>query len=156
PAAMVYIDTAQTQVSERRASSMTSSKRPRPDSKPGRNEPCPCGSGKKYKRCHGQLPRGAPEVTATSEDSSAQACNTLAASARELYDAGKPDQAFDQAAVVFERGHMCGAWEDACHLMASVLLERDQIRAAAPLIHLVRAYNRTCPMGHFQYGLLLE
>jgi uncharacterized protein YecA (UPF0149 family) len=21
--------------------------------KPGRNEPCPCGSGKKYKRCHG-------------------------------------------------------------------------------------------------------
>lgn len=23
-------------------------------SKVGRNEPCPCGSGKKYKRCHGQ------------------------------------------------------------------------------------------------------
>lgn len=23
--------------------------------KPGRNEPCPCGSGKKYKRCHGSL-----------------------------------------------------------------------------------------------------
>ena len=23
--------------------------------KVGRNEPCPCGSGKKYKRCHGQL-----------------------------------------------------------------------------------------------------
>jgi uncharacterized protein len=22
--------------------------------KPGRNDPCPCGSGKKYKRCHGQ------------------------------------------------------------------------------------------------------
>ncbi|MDT8325578.1 MAG: SEC-C metal-binding domain-containing protein, partial [Bacteroidota bacterium] len=21
---------------------------------PGRNEPCPCGSGKKYKHCHGQ------------------------------------------------------------------------------------------------------
>jgi uncharacterized protein YecA (UPF0149 family) len=21
--------------------------------KVGRNEPCPCGSGKKYKRCHG-------------------------------------------------------------------------------------------------------
>ena len=24
-------------------------------SKVGRNEPCPCGSGKKYKRCHGEL-----------------------------------------------------------------------------------------------------
>jgi preprotein translocase subunit SecA len=23
--------------------------------KVGRNEPCPCGSGKKYKNCHGQL-----------------------------------------------------------------------------------------------------
>ena len=21
----------------------------------GRNDPCPCGSGKKYKHCHGQL-----------------------------------------------------------------------------------------------------
>jgi preprotein translocase subunit SecA len=23
--------------------------------KVGRNEPCPCGSGKKYKHCHGSL-----------------------------------------------------------------------------------------------------
>ena len=22
--------------------------------KPGRNDPCPCGSGKKFKKCHGQ------------------------------------------------------------------------------------------------------
>ena len=27
----------------------------RDNRKIGRNEPCPCGSGKKYKRCHGQL-----------------------------------------------------------------------------------------------------
>ena len=27
----------------------------RPDKKVGRNEPCPCGSGKKYKSCHGKL-----------------------------------------------------------------------------------------------------
>jgi SEC-C motif domain protein len=25
----------------------------RREDKPGRNDPCPCGSGKKYKRCHG-------------------------------------------------------------------------------------------------------
>lgn len=24
------------------------------DKKPGRNDPCPCGSGKKYKKCCGQ------------------------------------------------------------------------------------------------------
>ena len=27
----------------------------REERKVGRNEPCPCGSGKKYKQCHGQL-----------------------------------------------------------------------------------------------------
>jgi preprotein translocase subunit SecA len=27
----------------------------RPIDKVGRNEPCPCGSGKKYKQCHGKL-----------------------------------------------------------------------------------------------------
>ncbi len=27
----------------------------RSEAKIGRNEPCPCGSGKKYKRCHGKL-----------------------------------------------------------------------------------------------------
>ena len=27
----------------------------RADKKPGRNDPCPCGSGKKYKQCHGKL-----------------------------------------------------------------------------------------------------
>jgi SEC-C motif-containing protein len=25
----------------------------KPPAEPGRNDPCPCGSGKKYKRCHG-------------------------------------------------------------------------------------------------------
>jgi len=27
----------------------------RGDRKVGRNEPCPCGSGRKYKQCHGSL-----------------------------------------------------------------------------------------------------
>ena len=26
--------------------------------KVGRNDPCPCGSGKKYKKCHGATPAG--------------------------------------------------------------------------------------------------
>ena len=25
-----------------------------PEDKVGRNDPCPCGSGKKYKKCHGR------------------------------------------------------------------------------------------------------
>ncbi|HIP81900.1 MAG TPA: hypothetical protein EYH16_05760, partial [Leucothrix mucor] len=27
----------------------------RQDQKVGRNDPCPCGSGKKFKQCHGKL-----------------------------------------------------------------------------------------------------
>jgi preprotein translocase subunit SecA len=38
-----------------------SSPRKRTEAKIGRNEPCPCGSGKKYKKCHG-MP-GAPPLT---------------------------------------------------------------------------------------------
>ena len=30
----------------------------REDRKVGRNEPCPCGSGRKYKQCHGLLSEG--------------------------------------------------------------------------------------------------
>lgn len=26
----------------------------RVEKEPGRNDPCPCGSGKKYKKCHGR------------------------------------------------------------------------------------------------------
>jgi len=32
----------------------------RVEKKIGRNDPCPCGSGKKYKQCHGQQQAGAP------------------------------------------------------------------------------------------------
>jgi S1-C subfamily serine protease len=32
--------------------------------KTGRNEPCPCGSGKKYKKCHGAIPSPEPQQPA--------------------------------------------------------------------------------------------
>ena len=35
--------------------SATNSTAPPPTKRVGRNEPCPCGSGKKYKQCHGKL-----------------------------------------------------------------------------------------------------
>jgi preprotein translocase subunit SecA len=31
----------------------TEKKQATSDKKAGRNDPCPCGSGKKYKKCHG-------------------------------------------------------------------------------------------------------
>mgnify|MGYP003448145523 CR=1 FL=1 len=35
-------------------SDTTAKKQPKKVSKIGRNEPCPCGSGKKNKKCHGK------------------------------------------------------------------------------------------------------
>jgi preprotein translocase subunit SecA len=42
---------------EEAAAAAAEDKKPfvRPDRKVGRNDPCPCGSGKKYKHCHGKL-----------------------------------------------------------------------------------------------------
>jgi len=39
------------------AAAMASSRAAVPGAMPktGRNDPCPCGSGKKYKNCHGKL-----------------------------------------------------------------------------------------------------
>jgi len=34
-------------------------------STPGRNDPCPCGSGLKYKKCHGAAAPAAPEASPT-------------------------------------------------------------------------------------------
>lgn len=34
----------------------------RVEKKVGRNDPCPCGSGKKYKQCHGRQQSGAPDL----------------------------------------------------------------------------------------------
>ena len=42
-------ETAATRTTQPKAQPVTSQK------KIGRNEPCPCGSGKKYKKCHGAL-----------------------------------------------------------------------------------------------------
>jgi hypothetical protein len=43
------------------------SKRKRIKKKPGRNDMCPCGSGIKYKHCHGRYPNaaltGIPQIT---------------------------------------------------------------------------------------------
>lgn len=122
----------------------------------GRNEPCPCGSGKKYKKCHG-FSNDPPEATAVpSGTPSYRSCNDLATEARALRKVGKAAEAFEKAVVVFNRGHMCGAWEDACHLMVETLLERGEIKAALPLARLVIAYNRKCPLGYYQLGEALE
>jgi preprotein translocase subunit SecA len=47
--------TAQTTMSEQDAESLSAKQPYVANSRVGRNDPCPCGSGKKFKLCHGKL-----------------------------------------------------------------------------------------------------
>src|ERR1700722_18486738 len=51
--------------------------------KPGRNESCPCGSGKKYKKCcgDGQLASSGAETAATGAEAAVPGQETVAAGA---------------------------------------------------------------------------
>jgi len=49
----VHPSSATPNVSSTAASRSSGTTRARPDKQPGRNDPCPCGSGKKYKKCCG-------------------------------------------------------------------------------------------------------
>ncbi|NOI18980.1 preprotein translocase subunit SecA [Vibrio coralliilyticus] len=46
---------AENQLSDEEGNESTHQPMVREERKVGRNEPCPCGSGKKYKQCHGQI-----------------------------------------------------------------------------------------------------
>lgn len=46
---------AENQLSDEESNESAHQPMVREERKVGRNEPCPCGSGKKYKQCHGQI-----------------------------------------------------------------------------------------------------
>jgi hypothetical protein len=63
-------------------------------SKIGRNDPCPCGSGKKYKKCHGSAIVDAPEsrTSATRREIRVRAfTDETGNSGNNLFDSGQPD-----------------------------------------------------------------
>src|SRR5215475_3092741 len=54
-----------------------------------RNDPCPCGSGKRYKECHGALPQASPALAGSA--------------ARELFARGDLEEAVRSARSAVER-----------------------------------------------------
>jgi tetratricopeptide (TPR) repeat protein len=93
----------------------------------GRNEPCPCGSGRKYKQCHGALASGsasAPPLTPPNADARVAA-----------------------ALVQHQRGDLAGAEREyravlaiapdqptALHYLGVILYQRRELDAALPLL----------------------
>jgi tetratricopeptide (TPR) repeat protein len=110
----------------------------------GRNDPCPCGSGKKFKQCHGSL--SAPPATLPAD------ADTLARAAIAAHRAGKIDEA--------ERGYRAAlsAAPDhplASHYLGVVLYQRDRVAEAIPLLERSAAAFPLEPEFHTNLGLAL-
>lgn len=61
----------------------------------GRNDPCPCGSGRRYKQCHGAAPAAARTATADAVPSTAPPADadTLVRAGMAAHEAGRLDEA---------------------------------------------------------------
>ena len=97
-------------------------------SKPGRNDPCPCGSGKKYKACHATEDRAraatpaAPPHPLTAD---LQAAMALLGDP----DVSKLSRALDHLGQLFAQ------WGPAPHLreeLAEVVEHRDSLETSGP------------------------
>jgi len=94
--------------------------RPRPIPQPERNDPCPCGSGKKYKKCCAEWSQGAPELEPegvwmlVAEELPLEAVEAMGASGRvprsvlggvatSLLDNGDPERALALVRPLFEK-----------------------------------------------------
>jgi nucleoside phosphorylase/tetratricopeptide (TPR) repeat protein len=124
-------------------------------SKVGRNDPCPCGSGKKFKKCHGDAGTS-DDTTAERPSDTSAGCDDLAESAQAAWDQGDHESAFHLAQIVFDRRHACRAWERATHLMVDCFLERGKVATAQGFAEANIRFNDVCPQSHVQLGLVLE
>ena len=119
----------------------------------GRNDPCPCGSGKKYKRCHGAL---AAAVAAS--DAGAAALFNHASNALQRRDTGGGPSVSQQVQT------MLPPWDAAAwHLAGTIDLQRGDHEAAS--LKLLKAiqldparaqFHRTLARARFGRGEFAE
>jgi tetratricopeptide (TPR) repeat protein len=116
----------------------------------GRNEPCPCGSGRKYKQCHGALAAGAASTAAAPSpppDADALVRNALAAHQRgDLLFAERGYRAALDAAP---------AHPIAMHYLGVVLYQQKRLDDALPLLRQTTAAVPHEPEFHNNLGLAL-
>jgi tetratricopeptide (TPR) repeat protein len=114
----------------------------------GRNEPCPCGSGKKYKQCHGALAAG----TAAPAPAAPTGPDARVAAGLALHQRG------DQAGAEREyRAALAAAPEHptALHYLGVVLYQRRELDAALPLLERSAQAVPGEPEFHNNLGLAL-
>jgi len=110
----------------------------------GRNDPCPCGSGKRYKQCHGSLGAGAPA------EPPAQDPDTLVRAGAEAHRAGRLDEAERayRAALALAPGNTL-----ADHYLGVIEANRGDLGQALPRLERTVAARPDEPDFHVHLGL---
>ena len=106
-----------------------------------RNDPCPCGSGKRYKECHGRLEAGAASV-----DAQVQA-------AMRLHQQGRVDEAERRYREILQQAP---GEPFATHYLGLATWHRGDIAAAESLMRAALAREARVPDFHNNLGLLLR
>jgi tetratricopeptide (TPR) repeat protein len=116
----------------------------------GRNDPCPCGSGKRYKNCHGAMDAGTAESRGASQLSSAldQRVQQAVALHRQG-DAAAAERIYREALAVAP-GHAL-----AQHFLGVILYQRQDLEAALPLLRRSVEAVPVEPEFHNNLGLAL-
>jgi tetratricopeptide (TPR) repeat protein len=108
----------------------------------GRNQPCPCGSGRRYKDCHGKLEAQAPD-----------AIEAVLARALASHQRGALDEAERGYRSILERdsGHAA-----ATHYLGMVEWQRGDPVAAEKALRASMELDASVPDFHNNLGLLLR
>jgi tetratricopeptide (TPR) repeat protein len=117
----------------------------------GRNDPCPCGSGKRYKNCHGALAASAPPG-AVSAQPPASALDLSVQQAIALHQQGDTAAAerIYREALAVQPGHPL-----AQHFLGVILYQRRDVAAALPLLQRSVEAVPAEPEFHNNLGLAL-
>ncbi len=115
----------------------------------GRNEPCPCGSGRKYKQCHGALGREAVPAAAAGSPADADRQVRDGMMAHQRGDLDAAERAY-RAALATLATHPV-----ATHYLGVVLYQRGQLADALPLLEQGAAAVPQEPEFHNNVGLAL-
>lgn len=114
----------------------------------GRNDPCPCGSGRKYKQCHGALGAdSAPSPALPPPDAEAIVRNALAAHQRGDLDGA--ERGYRAALATLPADPL------ATHYLGVILYQRQRLAEAMPLLERAAAAVPQEPEFHNNLGLAL-
>ena len=106
-----------------------------------RNDPCPCGSGRRYKECHGKLDAGAPSVDA------------LVQAALRLHQQGQVEEAARRYREILAQAPGNAF---ATHYLGLATWHGGDVREAERLMRAALEAERGVPDFHNNLGLLLR